>query len=58
MLPNGLKSIVNEEVRKFLCPYGLDENETITGGLILGYAESGMPIRTMTERKGNPVTWA
>ncbi len=48
----------NEEVRRFLSPYGLDENETITGGLILGYAESGKPLRTMTERKGNPVTWA
>ncbi len=48
----------NEEVRKFLSPCGLDENETITGGLILGYAESGTPLRTMTERKGNPVTWA
>ncbi len=47
----------NSEIRKFMCRYGLDENETITGGLILGYAESGLPLRTMTERKGNPVTW-
>ena len=37
--------------------YGLGEDETITGGLILGYAEGGMPERTPLERKGNPVIW-
>jgi nitroreductase len=47
----------NKEIRQFMSKYGLDETETITGGLILGYAESGLPLRTMTERKGNPVTW-
>lgn len=38
--------------------HGLAENETITGGLILGYPESGELNRTPLERKGNPVTWA
>lgn len=37
--------------------YGLKENETITGGLALGYAENGLPNRNALERKGNPVTW-
>lgn len=48
----------HEKVRIFLSQYGLKEDETITGGLILGYAETGLPDRRMTERKGNPVTWA
>ncbi|WP_242833019.1 hypothetical protein [Butyrivibrio sp. LC3010] len=38
--------------------YGfIREDETITGGLILGYSEAGEPIREPLERKGNPVTW-
>jgi len=36
--------------------YGLKEDETITGGLILEYSEAGVPIREPLERKGNPVT--
>ena len=48
----------NENVRAFLKPYGLEESETITGGLILGYPEGGAPDRTPLARKGNPVTWA
>ena len=48
----------HEKIRDFLSRFGLLENETITGGLILGYPESGLPDRRMTERKGNPVTWA
>ena len=48
----------HEKVRAFLSQYGLKEDETITGGLILGNAEAGLPDRRMTERKGNPVTWA
>lgn len=47
----------NERVRDFLLRYGLKENETITGGLALGYAENGLPNRNALERKGNPVTW-
>jgi nitroreductase len=48
----------HEKIRAFLSQYGLKEDETITGGLILGYPEGGLPDRRMTERKGNPVTWA
>ena len=47
----------NEEIRRFMEKYGLGEDETITGGLILGYAQGGIPVRTPLERKGNPVTW-
>ncbi|MBO7638868.1 MAG: nitroreductase [Treponema sp.] len=47
----------NENVRNFLRPYGLGDDETVTGGLILGYAETGLPNRSPLERKGNPVTW-
>ena len=48
----------HEKIRDFLSRFGLLENETVTGGLILGYPEGGLPDRRMTERKGNPVTWA
>lgn len=44
-------------VRAFLLAHGLEENETVTGGLILGYPDGGILNRTMAERKGNPVTW-
>lgn len=47
----------NDAVRKFLQEKGLKEEETITGGLILGYPDSELPNRTPLERKGNPVTW-
>ena len=47
----------NEVVRSFLQEKGIQEDETITGGLILGYPDSGLPNRTPLERKGNPVTW-
>lgn len=47
----------HSRIRGFLEGYGLKEDETVTGGLILGYAESGLPNRTALERKGNPVTW-
>ena len=47
----------NEAVRGFLQEKGLKEDETITGGLILGYPDSGLPNRMPLERKGNPVTW-
>ena len=46
-----------DAVRSFMYKYGLEEDETITGGLILGYPETGKPIREPLERKGNPVTW-
>lgn len=47
----------NEAVHSFMTEHGLKDDETITGGLILGFAYDGIPNRTMTERKGNPVTW-
>ena len=48
----------NEAVHEFLLKHGLAEDETVTGGLILGYPVDGVVNRTMVERKGNPVTWA
>ena len=48
----------NDRIREFMSTYGLKEDETITGGLILGYAAAGLPDRTALERTGNPVTWA
>ena len=48
----------HERIRAFLERYGLKEDETVTGGLILGYAQNGLPNRTVLENKGNPVTWA
>ena len=47
----------NEVIRSFMLKHGLNDDETITGGLIIGYPEEGLPNRTMTERRGNPVTW-
>ncbi len=47
----------SDRIRDFLSAYGLKDDETVTGGLILGYADSGMPDRIALERKGNPVTW-
>ncbi len=45
------------EVRAFMEKLGVGENETITGGLILGYSADGLPARTPLKRTGNPVTW-
>ena len=36
---------------------GLKEDETITGGLILGYGYDGLPVRSELKRTGNPVTY-
>lgn len=47
----------NEAVRCFMYKYSFMEDETITGGLILGHPEGGKPNREPLERKGNPVTW-
>lgn len=47
----------NETIRNFMIEKGLAENETITGGLILGYPEKGLPERSPLTRKGNPITW-
>ena len=47
----------NEQVNGYMKQIGLQEDETITGGLILGYGADGGPVRTPLKRKGNPVTW-
>ena len=44
-------------IREYLYGLGLAENETVTGGLILGYGVDGTPVRTELKRTGNPVTW-
>ena len=44
-------------VRAYMERLGLGVDETITGGLILGYAASGLPARDPLPRTGNPVTW-
>ena len=47
----------NMAVREYLSALGLKDNETITGGLVLGIAEGGLPSRNSLARTGNPVTW-
>ena len=47
----------NEKVHQYMLEHGLAEDETVTGGLILGYPDGGELNRTALERKGNPVTW-
>ena len=47
----------NESVRSYMEALGLEQDETITGGLILGYGYDGQPVRTEMIRTGNPVTW-
>ncbi len=47
----------NDRVRAYLNTIGLEENETVTGALALGYSADGLPCRTPLERKGNPVTY-
>ncbi|MBQ8087251.1 MAG: nitroreductase [Clostridia bacterium] len=44
-------------VRGYLEQFGLEREETITGGLILGYGHDGLPVRSELKRTGNPVTW-
>ncbi len=46
-----------EGIRSYMEGLGLAKDETITGGLILGYGADGMPLRGRKEPKGNPVTW-
>ena len=47
----------NDKVRSYMENLGLGQNETITGGLILGYGYDGQPVRSELKRTGNPVTW-
>ena len=44
-------------IRAYLEKLGLSGDETITGGLILGYGFDGAPVRSELKRTGNPVTW-
>ncbi len=44
-------------VRGYLEKLGLKADETVTGGLILGYGYDGQPVRSELKRTGNPVTW-
>ena len=44
-------------VRGYLEKLGLKADETVTGGLILGYGPDGLPVRSELKRTGNPVTW-
>ena len=44
-------------IRHYMEDLGLQKDETITGGLILGSAADGLPVRTALPRTGNPVTW-
>jgi len=47
----------HKPVREVLEALGLRPDETITGGLILGFGLSGEPNREALPRTGNPVTW-
>ena len=47
----------NEAVRAYMTGLGLQEDETITGSIILGYGADGLPVRTERQQTGNPVTW-
>ncbi|MBQ6440659.1 MAG: nitroreductase [Mogibacterium sp.] len=47
----------SEGVRAFMEKLGLGADETITGGLIVGYPANGELQREPLPRKGNPVTW-
>ena len=46
-------------VRACLEGIGLEKDETVTGGLILGWpdTENGLPVRAPLPRTGNPVIW-
>ena len=47
----------HDNLRRYMAGLGLSQDETITGGLILGYGYDGLPVRSELERTGNPVTW-
>ena len=44
-------------IQSYMKGLGLAEDETITGGLILGSGFDGLPLRAELKRVGNPVTW-
>lgn len=45
------------DVRAYMEGLGMKQEETITGGLILGCGIDGQPNREPLPRTGNPVTW-
>lgn len=47
----------DEVVREYLYGLGLEENETVTGALALGFSSDGLPNRIPLPRTGNPVSW-
>ena len=47
----------DDAVHEYLLSLGLAEDETVTGGLSLGYPVDELPNRTPLPRTGNPVTW-
>lgn len=47
----------NKVIREYLEGLGLGEDETVTGGLSLGYPVNEKPERNALERKGNPVSY-
>lgn len=48
----------NEVMISYLRQFGLQEDEVICAGLVLGHPDTadGLPFRKVLERKGNPVT--
>lgn len=47
----------DKQVRAFMEKLGFGHDETITGGLIVGYGLEGKPARGEPRPGGNPVTW-
>ena len=55
---NQLRWLTDQpNVRDYLLGLGMQEDEFVTGGLILGYGYDGAPARGTREPKGNPVVW-
>ncbi len=44
-------------VQDYLHGLGMEKDEFVTGGLILGYGADGGPVRGERKPKGNPVNW-
>lgn len=47
----------HRKVREYIEGLGMEQDEFITGGLILGYGAEGMPVRGARPDTGNPVNW-
>ena len=44
-------------IRETLLNLGMEADEFVTGGLILGYGPDGQPVREKRNQSGNPVVW-